>query len=89
MVIDWSNADHGPAGVDTALSALILAQIAILPGPFQDPVRPMICALLNGCDPFSDQDVDAAVAMRAVNPTMTEAEIAALGRASELIRPAG
>jgi len=27
--------------------------------------------------------------MRAVNPTMTEAEIAALGRASELIRPAG
>lgn len=89
MVIDWSNADNGPAGVDTALSALILAQIAILPGPFQDPVRPMICALLNGCDPFSDQDVDAAVAMRAVNPTMTEAEIAALGRASELIRPAG
>jgi aminoglycoside phosphotransferase (APT) family kinase protein len=89
VVIDWSNADFGPAGVDTALSALILAQLAVLPGPFQDAVSPIIDALLTEADPFSQDDLAAAVAMRSSNPTMTDAEIGALGQAAELIRPAG
>lgn len=89
VVIDWSNADTGPAGVDTALSALILGQIAVLPGPFQRLVPPTIDALLAGTDPFADDDLAAALQMRAANPTMSEAEIDALERAAELIRPAG
>jgi len=89
VVIDWSNADFGPAGVDTALSALILAQIAVLPGPFRHAVSPIVGALLIEAVPFSPDDLAAAVAMRASNPTMTDAEIGALGQAAELIRPAG
>lgn len=89
VVIDWSNADFGPAGVDTAMSALILAQIAVLPGPFRDAVSPIIDTLLTGADPFTPDDLAAAVAMRSSNPTMTDVEIGALGQAAELIRPAG
>lgn len=89
VVIDWSNADFGPAGVDTALSALILAQVAVLPGPFQDAVSPIIDTLLAEADSFSPDDIEAAVVLRGGNPTMTEAEIGALRQAAELIRPAG
>jgi len=77
------------AGVDTALSALILAQIAVLPGPFQRLVPPIINAPLAGADPFTDDDLAAALQMRAADPSMSEAEIDALGWAAELIRPAG
>src|SRR6185295_9297725 len=36
MVIDWRNAGDGPADLDTALTALILAQVAI--GSIEHPL---------------------------------------------------
>lgn len=50
VVIDWPNAEEGPAGLDWGMSALILAQVAVDPaiGPAAPGARSLLAALLAG-----------------------------------------
>ena len=87
VVIDWCNARIGDADLDTGLSALILAQVAIdgthpaaaLVGDFLDALLP----LLPG-DPA--RLLDQAVELRAGQPTLTANEIAVLDEAAAWVR---
>lgn len=85
MVIDWGNTDVGEPAMDTALSALVLAQVALLPGSIAAPAGVILDGLLATCDRYTEADVAAAVAHRSVNPTMTHAEIEVLPAAAERI----
>lgn len=88
-VIDWSNAEEGPPALDRAMSALLLAQVAVDPSvPEADGARVLLAALV----PLLAADgglpapclADAA-ARRAVNPTMSPAEVALIGEAVDLV----
>jgi aminoglycoside phosphotransferase (APT) family kinase protein len=48
VVIDWSNARTGPAGLDVAMSALILAQVVVTPGmlPETAPLERVLLSVL-------------------------------------------
>ncbi|KAB8163426.1 phosphotransferase [Streptomyces sp. 3MP-14] len=92
VVIDWSNAreDH-PPGRDRAVSALILAEVAVGPIPL---ARSVLAALLDGLTrpadapdqpPFSEQELAWAGDFRRANPTLSPAEKRALDLALELV----
>ncbi|KNX38484.1 phosphotransferase [Luteipulveratus halotolerans] len=86
VVIDWCNARRGPAGLDRAVTALILAQVAsgelagLGPG-----ARAMFEALLGLLGPLTH--VDEALAYRATDPNMSADERASLDRAAALLTP--
>ncbi|MET8099864.1 phosphotransferase [Streptomyces sp. NPDC005236] len=86
-VIDWSNAEEGPPGLDWAMSAVILAQVAVGGEAIGDVAEETLEALLDGNE---DQVTGAGLAeagrRRAANPTMTTGEVELLGEADELIR---
>jgi len=88
VVIDWRNATAGAADLDTALSALILAQVAI--GSIAHPlgagagtVLDLFLALAPG-DPT--RLLDDAVAMRARQSTMSPDEVRMLPAAAARVR---
>jgi streptomycin 6-kinase len=87
VVIDWPNATHGPPDLDLAMSALILAQVAI------DPAEPRAALALAFLDRFQadvtgdpERLLDRALARRGADPNLTEAELAGLPAAAELVR---
>ncbi len=88
VVIDWRNAEDGPADLDTALTALILAQVAI--GSIEHPIRAKAGELLDlflaaaPGDPLGR--LDEAVGIRRVQLTMSADEVAALGTAAARVR---
>lgn len=86
VVIDWRNAKEGPADLDVALSAVILAQIAV------DPTQPRAASAETLLHAFLDRvegdpwaRLDEAVAIRRNDMGMTAAEIELLGAASALV----
>ncbi|MEU2246860.1 phosphotransferase [Streptomyces sp. NPDC019224] len=89
VVIDWSNTEEGPPALDRAMSALLLAQVAVDPGhPAADGARELVTALMARL--VADDGVPAArladaAARRAHNPTTTPAEAALLGDAVALV----
>jgi streptomycin 6-kinase len=88
VVIDWRNAAEGPAGLDVAVSAVILAQAAVddrLPD-LAGPARSGLAAFLRqaGGDPASL--LGQAVAQRQDDRSLTAADKALLGPAETLIR---
>lgn len=96
VVIDWTNAAGGRPGFDRAVSALILAEVAVGDdGGLAERVRRVLVALLahlDGAGGPAGQDAAAwaadrerARAMRAANPTLSPREVGRLGRASELV----
>ncbi|QUQ63112.1 phosphotransferase [Kutzneria sp. CA-103260] len=84
VVIDWTNSVEGSPALDTAVSALILAQVAVggteLAGLADD--------LLRAFGPAVDAVTELAEALRLrrANPSMTERELAELDQAAELVR---
>ncbi|PZS04594.1 MAG: serine/threonine protein phosphatase [Pseudonocardiales bacterium] len=86
MLIDWSNARCGPAELDVALSALILAQVATDPaiGPLAASAGQLLGAFLAVVDDPAP-GLDGALAARRRNPTMSDAELAGLDAAAELV----
>ena len=86
VVIDWRNATEGPADLDVALSALILAQVAV---DEAHPLAPQAAALLSafidcvGGNPLSV--MDEAVAIRRNDPALTTSERERLDAAAALI----
>ncbi|MFD7865695.1 phosphotransferase [Streptomyces sp. NPDC059783] len=89
VVIDWSNTEEGLPALDRAMSALILAQLAVDPDfPAADPVRVLLTALVprllaNGGIP--DGALADAAGRRSANPTLSPAELALIGEGSELV----
>ncbi|MCY1140276.1 phosphotransferase [Actinoplanes sp. Pm04-4] len=88
MVIDWRNAGDGDPDFDTALTALILAQVAI--GSIEHEIGADAGAMLQRLlqlvsgDPLAK--LDEVVAFRAGQWTMSAEEVAALPRAAALVR---
>jgi aminoglycoside phosphotransferase (APT) family kinase protein len=87
VVIDWCNARLGEGDLDTGVSALIMASVAIdgthpaarLSGTFVDALLP----LLPG-DPT--RLLEQVVAYRTDNPTLTAGELAAMATAAAWVR---
>jgi aminoglycoside phosphotransferase (APT) family kinase protein len=88
VVIDWRNATTGPADLDTAFTALILAQVAI--GSIAHPMGAGAGDLLDLFLPIAPGDpirlLDDVVAMRARQSTMSPNEIATLPAAAARAR---
>ena len=85
VVIDWRNARSGPPDLDVALTALILAQVAVDPEhPARTVAREILPAFVAAAPPLGE--LDAAVEMRRADPNVTATEVADLSRAVRLIR---
>lgn len=92
VLIDWHNTSHGPGGLDVAVTALILAEVAVLPrDDIPDAVRKMIPAMLRvfleGVDHVPAEHLDAARRYRRSNPTLSTPELRAVDHAAELVAP--
>ncbi|WLQ42345.1 phosphotransferase [Streptomyces laculatispora] len=89
MVIDWSNTEEGPPALDRAMTALILAQVAVDPHiPAAAGARALLdtlMPLLAADDGIPARHLAAAAARRAANPTMSPAELALIDEASDLV----
>ncbi|MFE2535266.1 phosphotransferase [Streptomyces sp. NPDC059371] len=86
-VIDWSNAEEGPPGLDWAMSAVILAQVAVGGEAIGDVAAETLEALLDGNeDQVTEAGLVEAGRRRAANPTMSTGEVELLGQADGLIR---
>ncbi|MFC8091145.1 phosphotransferase [Streptomyces sp. NPDC057301] len=86
-VIDWANAEEGDPGLDWGMSAVILAQVALVDEQFAEPVRATLAALLADPGDLTGDGLTEALRRRAANPTMTVREVEVLGAAAELVRP--
>ncbi|MFF0341980.1 phosphotransferase [Kribbella sp. NPDC004875] len=87
MVIDWRNAEEGPAEFDVAMTAVILAQVALDPewGELSGFLRESLASYLaHSIDPLPG--LPGALRARGNNPTLTPAELALLPAQDELIR---
>lgn len=88
VVIDWRNAGDGPGDLDTAFTALILAQVAI--GSIEHPLGAAAGVLLDRFLELAPGDpvrlLDDAVARRGRQSTLSAEEIAMLGAAAARVR---
>jgi hypothetical protein len=96
MVIDWTDARPGPARLDVAMTALILAQLAVVPGMLKERpeleavlqpqagllLRAFLAAVADSPAVF----VDDAVALRRDDPNQSAAELAGMLDAAALVR---
>ena len=93
VVIDWSNARPGPAALDVAMTAVILAQVVTTDGMLEavgvdEGARPALARLLavfaaEVGTPYATA-LPAAEALRRQDPYQSGAELAALSRAVDL-----
>lgn len=93
VLIDWTNATHGPADLDVAMSALILAQVAIatlaaMPTDMSGPARALLTSFLTHAGAVSQPSLDAAVAKRRADPMMSPAELDQLDDAALVVASA-
>ncbi|MEV7322723.1 phosphotransferase [Streptomyces sp. NPDC093970] len=82
-VIDWTEAEDGPPGLDWAMSAVILAQVAVGELPM---ARDLLAALLADPGELTDEGLAEALRRRAANPTMSRREVELLPAAERLVR---
>jgi aminoglycoside phosphotransferase (APT) family kinase protein len=87
VVIDWRNSEEGPAEFDVAMTAIIFAQVAL--DPEWASLSPLLrealgVYLAESIDP--SPSLDAALASRSRNITLTPAELALLPAQGDLIR---
>ncbi|WP_406058873.1 phosphotransferase [Streptomyces sp. NBC_01077] len=86
VVIDWHTAEEGhPPGLDHAMSALILAEVAVTPAPYAPGAHAGLAAFLSAATTPVLPHVGAARERRAEDPNLTEGEVAALDEAAELV----
>ncbi|MDG4797628.1 aminoglycoside phosphotransferase family protein [Micromonospora sp. WMMD1082] len=86
VLVDWRNVRHGPPGLDVAMTALILAQVAVDPAqPMAAEAGDLLRAYLSAIRDHAPPLVDAAVAIRRANPTQTPTERALLPTATTLL----
>jgi Ser/Thr protein kinase RdoA (MazF antagonist) len=87
VLIDWRNTREGPPDLDTAMSALILAQVAVSgenePAATADGV---LAAFLGAVDGHPARQLDGALEIRRADPNLTAQEVENLARATALVR---
>jgi tRNA A-37 threonylcarbamoyl transferase component Bud32 len=87
VLIDWRNARDGEPDLDVALSALIMAEVVVGDmfgfGALADE---FLTAFLHRAPGDPIRLLDAALARRRVNPTLSAAEIGRLDAAATLVR---
>ena len=87
VVIDWRNATEGPPALDIAVSALILAEVAVDESDdLADSARALLTAFLARTGGPPRELLRQAVAIRAADPNLSTAETGRLGRAAALVR---
>jgi streptomycin 6-kinase len=86
VLIDWRNATEGPPQLDLAMSALILAEVAVDPaGAMATAAHAMLTAFLPLVDGVPLAIQDRALAIRQANPTLTPEEISRLEWAATIV----
>ncbi|MEU6717787.1 aminoglycoside phosphotransferase family protein [Nonomuraea sp. NPDC046802] len=89
MVIDWCDSREGPPGQDCAMSALIVAQVAVdEESDLAAPARLVLGALLAGLGAAMDcgDGLEQARRRRGANQTLTARELGLLDSAVTLVR---
>ena len=91
IVIDWRNAGDGSADLDTAMTALILAQVAIgsIEHPIGDQAGELLDLFLTRAPGDPLRKLGEAVEIRSRQLTMSPDEVAALGTAAARVRGVG
>jgi tRNA A-37 threonylcarbamoyl transferase component Bud32 len=86
VLIDWRNAAEGPPQLDLALSALILAEVAVGKAhAMASAAHEMLTAFLREVDDVPPAMLDRALAIRRANPTLTAEEVSRLEEAASTI----
>ncbi|MEV4466100.1 phosphotransferase [Micromonospora echinofusca] len=86
VVIDWRNAAEGPADLDVALTAVILAQVAVEGAhPLASSAATLLDAFLGCVGGSALTALDQAVAIRRNDPALTGTERERLDAAAALI----
>ncbi len=86
VVIDWRNATEGQPDLDVALSAVILAQVAVdETHAWAVPARVLLTAFLRRVGGNPIRVLDQAVAIRKADPGLTAEEVDKLGEAARLV----
>ncbi|MFE7622096.1 phosphotransferase [Streptomyces sp. NPDC057509] len=90
VVIDWSNTEEGTPALDRAMSALILAQVAVDPAhPAAVDARVLVTTLVPllaaADDGIPARHLADAATRRTLNPTMSPAETGLIAEAAELV----
>jgi aminoglycoside phosphotransferase (APT) family kinase protein len=88
VIIDWANAVDGDGDLDVALTAVILAQVALEPSWADVRASELLPLFVAEADGELLRGLDEAVAMRLRNPTMSPVELERLPRAGDLVRNA-
>ncbi|MEV6924125.1 phosphotransferase [Dactylosporangium sp. NPDC051485] len=85
VVIDWRNSTEGPPELDVAMTALIIAAVAVLPGPFANRAEPFLATLLSCTRDNPLSQLEAAAHRRLADPNVTAEEKAHLQEAKLLV----
>jgi Ser/Thr protein kinase RdoA (MazF antagonist) len=86
VVIDWRNAVDGPADLDTAMTALILAQVVVAGAePLASLAGTGLGAFVAAVDGRPAAGLPAALERRRADPALTTRELAELDAAAELV----
>lgn len=86
-LVDWANARTGSPDLDLAVSAIILAEVAVdSGGDYSRAAREMLVAFLEvaGGDPLAQ--LDAAVSSRLADPALVTGEMSLVTPAADLVR---
>jgi aminoglycoside phosphotransferase (APT) family kinase protein len=88
VLIDWRNATEGPPQLDLALSALILAEVAVdKANAMAAAAHEMLTAFLRQVDDVQPAMLDRALAIRRANPTLMAEEVSRLAEAASIVSP--
>ncbi len=85
VVIDWCNSDIGPPAVDVALTAVILAQVALSARPDASAARGILSAYLAAVGPLRLSGLDQAIGYRSADRNASSAELDLLREVAELL----
>ena len=87
VVIDWRNARDGAPDLDSAMSALIIAQVAVdAAHPMRELARRLLVDLVGCMGEPPTRELDAALARRRRDPGQRPDEVARLPDAAVLVR---
>ena len=86
-LVDWSNARTGTAELDVALTALILAEVAVdAGGVYSQAARALLAAFLRASTSTCSSALDDAAALRSADPSLVPGERALVPAAAGLVR---
>ncbi|MFI5916109.1 phosphotransferase [Dactylosporangium sp. NPDC051541] len=89
VVIDWRNSCEGPPELDVAMTALIIATVAVLPGhQFNNHAEPFLDTLMSCTRDNPLSQLEAAVKRRSADPNVTADEKAHLHEGKLLVTTA-